>query len=538
VIGSCAELAAAADALDAELWLAGTVGALQGNAPTGEAFHLAMLDLIDEAERDGRADCLLLVQTMAAVGPQEVAEHAGRAAGRLAGRAARQPEAAVAGPRWVELLGQASAGDCYLWTNAFGEYAQVFATFTHRDSQRRHGLLVTIDLAFHGALAGIDVVTAAKEVDRVAKDMGKDARRGGGRFEPITAADACDRLRAALDAFTDPTLPTLRTGPQHEESLYAGLPLAIRRVQGMPHGQLPPPPRRPVATAWTPQRRQALVEEFFTARPDRWPDPAVARMIAARIVDASIDVLGWPPDRIGPASLARLFGEVLPATLLAPEVILRQAEQVTEAWVEWLTDSQQLPSSAHRKLRRTTFAVLMLFPKLCRDRRVNPNFPYVADLPAEQAGGDALQEVLDRRSFAVPFPGQRGDGLVDLPRPVNGVPAGQTHVDDLDAADPTHRELITAIGQAAHGTHQRRIPAYAGVVEQIWNDEPAAVWQATRQLTATGQPRQRILQRLADAWQRDRPDTPQQPADRPTAGLTDSYTAALHSLGPAPARRR
>jgi hypothetical protein len=258
----------------------------------------------------------------------------------------------------------------------------------------------------------------------------------------------------------------------------------------------------------------------------------MARMFAARIVDASVGVLGFPPDRIGLASVARLFGEVLPATVLVPDALLDQAQQVSRAWVRWRIDAEDLPRAARRRLRRAALAILAAFPKLWRDRRLNPTVPYLADTPAAHSDGPTLQEILNRRGFAVPLSGQRGDGMVDLPEPANGLPAGQTHVDDLDAADPTHRHLITAIGQAAHGMHTRRIPAYAVVVEQLWNDRPAAVWQAAKRLSASGLPRQQVLDRLVGAWQRHGPDT-----DTPDAvpesgtGLTDGYTAALRALG-------
>ena len=129
--------------------------------------------------------------------------------------------------------------------------------------------------------------------------------------------------------------------------------------------------------------------------------------------------------------------------------------------------------------------------------------------------------------------------MIDLPEPANGLPAGQTHIDSLDAAEPTHRNLITAVGQATHGTHTRRVPAYITVVKQLWNNQPATVWQTAKRLSATGLPRQQILDRLAAAWQRhdghsDLPDGDVPDAD---AGLTDSYTDALQAIGAAPAPR-
>ena len=539
MIGACPQLVAVADALDAELWLAGNVCALRADAPDDQTFHLAMLDLVDEAERVGRPECLVLLRTMAAAGPWATAEPASRAAERLTRRMARDRDGEAPLPGWLDTLGDARVvGDCCVWTDVFGEHTQVYGEFVHADGARRHGLLFTIDLAFHGVISGVDVVTAPQHLDRVVGDLDRDARRSGGRFQQVPPAEASDLLRGALVASADETLPPLRTTPTPDASMYAVLPLAVRRVSGMPGGRLPAPPRERVAATWPPHRRQALVDQFIAAHPDGWADPGQARMFAARVIDASIDVLGFPPDRIGPVSVTRLFGEVLPATILIPESLLDQAQQAAHAWVRWRTDAQDLPRPAHRQLRRAAQAALTAFPQLCRDRRLNPTIPYVADTPAQRTDGPALTDIFHRRGFAVPLPGQRGDGVVDLPKPANGLPAGPTHVDALDAGDPTHRHLITAIGQAAHGTHVQSIPVYAEVVEQLWNDQPTTVWRAAEHLSAAGLPRQQILDHLAATWKQHRPDTIDAPTTDPDTDRTESYAAALHALSAAPRTRR
>ena len=537
VIAGCADLESATDALDAELWLAANVCAIRAEAPDEQAYHLAMLDLVDEAERDGRRQCLILLRTMAAAGPQELSEPAARAAQRLTDRVAPGTGGMAGLPGWVDTLGETTViSDCCVWTDVFGEYTQVYCEYVHASGGRRHGLLFTVDLAFHGVMHRIDVVTAAKDLDRVVPDLERDARRDGGRFERVPPAYAGELLRSALVASADPALPSLPITARRDTSLFAVLPLAVRRVMTMPGGPAVAPPRGQVAAVWPAQRRQALVEEFLAAHPDGWTDPRMARMFAARIVDASVNMLGFPPDRIGLASVARLFGEVLPATMAIPDSLLDQAQQVAHAWVRWRTDAQDLPRAGHRQLRKASHAVLTVFPKLCRDRRFNPAAPYLADTPAARADGLALQEILHRRGFAVPLPGQRGDGMVDLPEPANGLPAGQHHVDDLDAAHPAHRHLITAIGQAARGTHTRRIPAYAAVVEQLWNDRPATAWQAARRLSAMGLPRQQVLDRLAGAWQRHGLDidAPGSLVSTSDTGFTESYTAALQTLAATP----
>jgi len=89
-IADSAALLAATDALDAEVWVASNISAMRSEVPTDEAFTVLLLDLIDEAERDGRAGCAVLLTAIAAVGPREVAKAAGVAAGRVTGRTGRR----------------------------------------------------------------------------------------------------------------------------------------------------------------------------------------------------------------------------------------------------------------------------------------------------------------------------------------------------------------------------------------------------------------------------------------------------------------
>jgi hypothetical protein len=538
VLAGSADLADAADALDAELWLAVNVCAIRATAPDDEAYGLAMLDLIDEAGRDGRRQCLILLQTMAAAGPVGLAEPAHRAARRLSDPAASAGADSGVDPAelpgWVDHLGKAEVvGDCAVWTDVFGEFMQVYCEYRHPGAGRRHGLLFTIDLGFQGILNNIDVIVKPADLDQAVRDMARDAERDGGRFERIPPADAGRRLRAAALASADESLPPLVTAAPEHDALYSMLPLAIRRMMTMPGGDEPAVPSGvQVAEAWPAQRRRHLVEEFRTAHSDQWDDPRLALMFVARIVDTCVDVLGTRPDRIGPAVVARLFGEVLPATLVTPPAQVDQAVRVGQTWVRWLADRQELPRAARKQVLKTSTAALTAFSKLSIDRRFNPLAPYIADLSAADTNGPAMQQIVSRRGFAIPLPGERGDGLIELPTPANGLPAGQTHVDALDPADRHHRDVITAIGQSAHGTDARRMPAYAAVVEQLWHDQPPEVWQAVQRLQTAGLSRKQILDRLARAWQRQSSDTSpgQAPASTDT-GSIDGYVTDLQTLG-------
>jgi hypothetical protein len=527
VIADSAELLTAADALDAEIWVASNISAMRVDVPTDEAFTLLLLDLVDEAERDGRAGCAVLLTVMAAMGPREVAGAAGAAAGRLTGRGGRRRgtpgEADVPLPSWSGLLGQATAGECFLWTDEFGEFYQVFCEFVHADGDRRHGLNVTIDVAFRGVVSAIAMVSQPSDLDRTMAGL-RRGKPGRGRVESISAQRARSLVLAAIEASRDRAEPTLDTEPVPDELLCAYLPLVACRMLGVPAGEQAQRPSAGVAPAvlaqlWPAGRRTGLVDAFIAAHPRGWDHPVADRMFAERVVDASIDVLGFPPDRIGPAAAARLFGEVLPRTLIAPEVVLRSARKVAKAWVTWVGASGDLSWQARLRLRRRMFLVQVVFEQASRDRRINPRFPYVADLPADRAGGEEIQATLDRRWFAVPEPGLRGGIRIERDNPERRGSSTTIDVDDYDAADPVHRKAITMLDQAVHGADQDVLPACVTVVEQLWADEPVQVWQAAGRLSAAGVPRRQAIRRLAQLWQRCDAADP--------AG----YVAALESVG-------
>ena len=114
--------------------------------------------------------------------------------------------------------------------------------------------------------------------------------------------------------------------------------------------------------------------------------------------------------------------------------------------------------------------------------------------------------MLRRRVFAVPLPGRRGDGDVELPASALGLPARRTHVDDLDAADPLHRDAIEAIGLIADYGDEATIPSRGGVVNELWTDDPPEAWQAARRMLDRGLDRRKAMERLTRLWRTHAPD--------------------------------
>lgn len=213
--------------------------------------------------------------------------------------------------------------------------------------------------------------------------------------------------------------------------------------------------------------------------------------------------------------------EVIPRRMPVPPAALGDLERLVLAWFTWLTDRQQVPARYRGRLRLAVQQAGESFRRHCTDPGVNPALAYVADLPAQPFVADQVSQALARRTFAIPPPGARGDGEVELASPANGLPAGRTHVDQLDAARPAHRRLIAGIEQSSHGGAATDTRAWSEVAEQLWDDDPPQVWRAARRLLDGGYPRAAVVERLAGTRRR-----------HPAGGTHDpGYLRALADLG-------
>jgi hypothetical protein len=70
-----------------------------------------------------------------------------------------------------------------------------------------------------------------------------------------------------------------------------------------------------------------------------------ARTLPLNLMRLSVDVMGRDPRRIGPRTLDRLLGEIFPAVLLAPEVLLKELPAAAEAWFDWLAATLRVPKT-------------------------------------------------------------------------------------------------------------------------------------------------------------------------------------------------
>ena len=95
--------------------------------------------------------------------------------------------------------------------------------------------------------------------------------------------------------------PTLCSGPELDQLCYAHLPLLTCRMLGIPASepasQAPSAQAIPatLAAAWPASRRTELVEAFLAAHPHGWSHPVTDRLSVERVVNASVEVLGFRP---------------------------------------------------------------------------------------------------------------------------------------------------------------------------------------------------------------------------------------------------
>lgn len=235
------------DAFDAE----GTVSVLIGRVlQVGLAADVqgnAMLDVVDLLARSGLAHAYLALRTLAVIGPPEVSEPATRAADRMAAVA----DGAGGSPAWAAQLGQATPGACVVLADPFGETQTLLCEFAYADGARAHGVLASLDAAWHGGLAALTIV---EQPDLVRQQLTRRARREGTTVREIPASEAGQRLPPEMDRESDTYRDLCDTFSiaRHRASALAGRA-----------GQ----PARPdsAASRWPQDVRLQIAEEFLAS---------------------------------------------------------------------------------------------------------------------------------------------------------------------------------------------------------------------------------------------------------------------------------
>jgi hypothetical protein len=510
------------DALHAESFVSAVIGHFQHRMPDSAILSGVLLDYVDALERTDRPEQYALLRALAAIGPGRIAAAARAAADRvLAGAGPAVADWRL--PAWLPSVGQAAPGTCHRWTDRFGEAEHLLVTYRYDEDGPEHALYVTRDHSWHGVLWSSALVTEDR-LDKVREKFGRQARKEGAEPEMIPAREAHDALRDAALAFLEHRHGPPETGDGWpDRDFFENLTLTVHRGAAL-HTDAAPDAlaigssvaHRPAALSWRDQDTEELHARFLASPEGARLTSHAARTLPLNLMRLSVDFMGRDPRRIGPRTLDRLLGEVLPASLLAPDVLLKELPVAVAAWFGWLGE-RYLPAGEGKVVARQVRKLAAELPKRARASH-NPMRPYIADIQENGHDGDVARAVLDRRSFAVPYPGER---LVEPGTPPEVIVRLNAQRPDV----PKDREAIVLCELLARALDPAQYPYHVHVVEQLWAGQPREVWESAQRLRARGLSRERVLELLVGAL---RPHVRELPAG--TGGVGFDAKEYLDSL--------
>lgn len=403
-------------------------------------------------------------------------------------------------PAWAGKLNQVTVGECWRAADVYGDETSVLCVFGEGESA--HGLLVSIGYAVFGGWAEEAVIVESP--DEVIAEMRSQAAESGDLVtcESITPARAHQLL---ADAFVG---TELQNEPEITDDYVRFRALALARISALPAAEPADPPK-----VLTTEDEAEIIDEFF--RDADVADTEAARVCALRIIEFGVEHDPRNPLRVGPDKLSAFVDSVDDGAVELTEEQDEALERVLLAWARWGARRDGLPEEAVEPL-------LEAIEDRIYERALETDAPVEAYLDGlEDLDDAAIAEVLERRQFAVPS--------------VYTEIAGEEV--ELDPADPEQRRLLV-IGE--HPDFQEslaedevdaatfmRVTAHTTVVDQLWDHEPAEVWQAVQRLLRTGLERAQVLETIAVTLE-ERLET------NDAEGLEfdiDDYCRALEELG-------
>ncbi|WP_165486246.1 DUF1841 family protein [Frankia sp. Cppng1_Ct_nod] len=494
------------DPLQVEIFTSGLIGSWWNEFPADEnpdenPDEMLGGSLIDYASRRATTTDLAFLRAMEvmAVGERQ-RDSAAAGAATLAARG-------VAEPVWASTIGRVRVGECWQLSDVYGDQASLFCAFD-RDFDRDdvgdgagHALMTLVD--FNQLAGSVIDVFVTDEPAATLDDMRTDTHRSDGiillrQVSPKDARRLIERAFAATDMTLDPDVSA-------DFREYRALALARCRVL--------PEPGEPSAgpAEITSAERDALVESFLAeASPgfaDQLPDQAAVRYCTRLIVDFGCDYDRGQPLRVGPARTEVFLLHWLPGKAMLDADDREAMPTVLRAWVRWAAARNRLPEAAVTELVEVTEECIEEWQEIAdEDDEYDGNGKILTPSPVhmllrgvgEIGGLEEAQDILDRRIFAMPYFGTR---------------IGDEDYPNLDPGDPDERRLLI-IGEHPEfhralddpefdadtgGVNPRlHIAVDEIVVHQLWENDPAEVWQAAQRLTLAGMDRLDVLHMLGE----------------------------------------
>ncbi|MFB9687115.1 hypothetical protein [Amycolatopsis plumensis] len=390
----------------------------------------------------------------------------------------------IPAPAWADGLGRVTAGECWRTGDVYGDESSLLCVFSHGD--QAYGLLALLDFTEGGRVR--DLVVIDKPADVVAEMREQsDADPELVVFEAVDPAEA-HRLIADGLAATD---HLDEADVSEDYARFHAVALTWCRA-------LPEPALVPEVAEWSETERAAVVEQFVAASGE---DADAARAIGGLLLEHGLRTDPGNPLRVGPEKIARFLEGLLGEEYELDADHEDAVEPVVLAWVQWTGERAHLTETAIAALDEAVQDYLSEYA----DEDDSPLERYFAD--TSDLSPTELADALERRMFAVP--------------------STTTEIDeeevDLDPTDADQRRALV-IAEADEDEEEQRLILRATIVDQLWDNEPAEVWQAAERLGEGELDRDEIFEQLIDALENSLLDAENLEYD------ADAYLEALAEL--------
>lgn len=493
------ELLAVRSPLDAELMVSELLGTWWGHdaGQSGSRGRANVEEMVGEglvayAAEQGTPAALALLSGIACLGTPHQAALAEQAALALMGRG-------VARPAWAEHVGAVAAGECFVYSDPFGDCDEVVCVFSYGGAEP-HALVMVVDYNRRGLLRDGWVTSQVDTLLRRCREQSGAKARPRGAFRPVAPSRARLMLEAALaltEADADP--PVSKSFPGYHALIRARIrtlppggdlrgrearrAAGARPAAGERAGGPGPRPAGAGRHAWSRDRRAMTVAEFLASdEAEELSDPKAASRCADHIVNYGCDHDFGRPLRMSPAKAEYFLLQWLPRKVMLSPSEQHAMPHVLAAWVRWAGQRRGLPTEAVSQTLDAVFDSMGTFGDVYLDPTVFGLDPRLVArlLP------DADLEALPRRAFAFPL--------------LRGMYGGK----DLESLDPAlpdaRRTLLAADHNDPPGPDaERHIDDHLALADRLWRGDPPELWEAAQRLLDLGEDRHAVLHALISA---------------------------------------